>query len=184
MTTHHNENADVTSETEEPSKSQRKKEMHELQQLGKQLAHLNEKTRLRLDLDPVLFTALQDYHRIKVPNALKRQMQFIGKLLQKSDVDGIIKKLDAIAHESQRKKQLGPVVDEWCKRLLEDDNDIQSFIDAFPQCDRQHLRNLIRTTRKKTNNPEALEKKRLFSYLNNIMSENLATQRPPLPEHK
>ncbi len=68
-----------------PSKSQRKREMHSLQALGKELAELSQaqfQRLLSLRLDPDLAEALQHYREIDGHEAKRRQLQYIGKVMR------------------------------------------------------------------------------------------------------
>ena len=68
-----------------PSKSARKREYLALQKLGEQLLTVKESDLLSMDLDEELLAAIQDARRIKSHGALRRQKQFIGKLMRGID---------------------------------------------------------------------------------------------------
>ncbi|MGZ5175127.1 MAG: ribosome biogenesis factor YjgA, partial [Burkholderiales bacterium] len=70
---------------ESPSKTQRKKQMHELQDLGTELVDLNEQQLAAIDLPESLLEAVMEARRISKFEARRRQMQYIGKLMRSID---------------------------------------------------------------------------------------------------
>ncbi|HLT25185.1 MAG TPA: ribosome biogenesis factor YjgA [Zeimonas sp.] len=75
---------------DKPSKTQRKREMHELQALGERLAALDDDEIARLPIDERLADALREARRIRSREARRRQLQFIGRLMRSvDDVDAL-----------------------------------------------------------------------------------------------
>jgi len=72
-----------------PSKSARKREYLALQKLGEDLVTLRESDLLSLDLDEDLLEAVMEARRIKKHGALRRQKQYIGKLMGRVDPEPI-----------------------------------------------------------------------------------------------
>ena len=68
-----------------PSKSARKREYLALQQLGEELLTLKEPDLLSMQLDDELLDAVLEARRIKAHGALRRQKQYIGKLMRHID---------------------------------------------------------------------------------------------------
>ena len=68
-----------------PSKSARKREYLALQQLGEELLTLKEPDLLGMQLDDELLDAVLEARRIKAHGALRRQKQYIGKLMRNID---------------------------------------------------------------------------------------------------
>src|SRR5687767_6835695 len=64
-----------------PSKTQRKKQMLELQELGSQLVELPEAQVAAMGLDPALEQAVTEAKRMKSHEAKRRQLQYIGRLM-------------------------------------------------------------------------------------------------------
>lgn len=79
-----------------PSKSARKREYLALQKLGEELLTVKESDLLSMDLDEDLLAALQDARRIKSHGALRRQKQFIGKLMRSIDPEPIRTALERV----------------------------------------------------------------------------------------
>src|ERR687895_594784 len=68
-----------------PSKTQRKREMHELQALGAELTELNDEQLSSMHLPEHLMDAVLDARRMSKHEARRRQLQFIGKLMRTVD---------------------------------------------------------------------------------------------------
>ena len=72
-----------------PSKSARKREYLALQKLGEELLTVKESDLLGIDLDEDLREALLEARKIKSRGALRRQKQYIGKLMRQIDPEPI-----------------------------------------------------------------------------------------------
>ena len=68
-----------------PSKSARKREYLALQKLGEELLTLREADLLAIELDKDLREAVLEARQIKSRGALRRQKQYIGKLMRRID---------------------------------------------------------------------------------------------------
>jgi ribosome-associated protein len=138
-------------EDDRPSKSQLKRDMDALQLLGEELLTLPEKRVAALDLPESLLDAIKDGRRIVAGTARsgkKRHLQLIGKLMRQVDPEPI---RQAVAEfklgRAQDSLELHQA-ERWRVRLVEDDNALQGFLDAFDEVDTQQLRSLIRAARK------------------------------------
>ena len=135
-------------EDEWVSKTQMKKQMNDLQALGMELTKLSSDTLKKIGLDEELFEAIATYKRITSNSALKRQAQFIGRLMRDTDpapIEAYLAKLrgDNAAHNAFLQR-----VEQARTRLLADDGAITQFMADFPQADAGKLRTLIRNTKK------------------------------------
>ena len=74
---------------EDKSKTQLKKEMHELQALGKQLVELPVERIKSIEIPEKLAEALLFAKTIKKHGALKRQLHYIGALMRDVDANPI-----------------------------------------------------------------------------------------------
>lgn len=160
----------------EQSKSQRKREMQELQALGESLLALKEQRLASFPLSENLRKALADYHRISKHEARRRQMQYIGRLMRSEDHDGIAAAFEEIDQERRRSVQHEKLADEWRNRLLEGEADvITEFVDAYPNTDRQALRQLVRnaTGEQKAGKPPS-QSRRLFRLIRTILADHSA----------
>ena len=135
-------------EDEWVSKTQMKKQMNDLQALGMELTKLSGDTLKKIGLDEELFEAIATYKKITSNSALKRQAQFIGRLMRDTDpapIEAFLAKLrgDNTAHNAFLQR-----VEQARTRLLADDGAITQFMADFPQADAGKLRTLIRNTKK------------------------------------
>ena len=133
---------------ERPSKTQRKKASHELQDLGEALVALPESRLETLAIPETLRDAVREHRRTRTHEGRRRQMQYIGKLMRGADVEPIRQAVtdmqlgrakDALAlHEAER----------WRTELIANDDDVTRFMEVHAGVDVQHLRDLIRNARK------------------------------------
>ncbi|HFC8522002.1 TPA: ribosome biogenesis factor YjgA [Neisseria subflava] len=135
-------------EDEWVSKTQMKKQMNDLQALGMELTKLSSDTLKKIGLDEELFEAIATYKKITSNGALKRQAQFIGRLMRDTDpapIESFLAKLrgDNTAHNAFLQR-----VEQARSRLLADDGAVTQFMADFPQADAGKLRTLIRNTKK------------------------------------
>lgn len=135
-------------EDEWVSKTQMKKQMNDLQALGMELTKLSSDTLKKIGLDEELFEAIATYKKITSNSALKRQAQFIGRLMRDTNpapIEAYLAKLrgDNAAHNAFLQR-----VEQARIRLLADDGAITQFMADFPQADAGKLRTLIRNTKK------------------------------------
>src|SRR5205823_2683499 len=131
-----------------PSKMQLKKASHELQDLGEALVALPDDRLADLDMDESLLEAIREYRGTRSHEGQRRQMQYIGKLMRRADVEPLREAVaamqlgrakDALAlHEAER----------WRNELIASDDALTRFSAAHPGADLQQLRSLIRAARK------------------------------------
>jgi ribosome-associated protein len=141
--------ADETPDDERPpSKSQVKREMHALRDLGAALIELNPARLAEIDMPDTLRNAVLEAQRITAHGGKKRQMQYIGKLMRDVDPAPIQAKLDVWSGQSRLATAQMHLVERWRDRLLADDAALTELLAAHPQADSQQLRNLIRNTKR------------------------------------
>ena len=78
------------------SKTQRKKAVHLLQALGEELVELNDGELAAIELPEALRDAVIAARRITKFEAKRRQLQYIGKLMRRVEVEPIRAALDAM----------------------------------------------------------------------------------------
>lgn len=130
------------------SKTQRKKEMLELQALGVALVDLPESQLGALGLADGLKAAVLDAKRIRSHEARRRQLQYIGRLMREVDPAPIRARLDALAGSSAQAAAQHRRLEAWRERLLADDTALTEFATEYPAADLQKMRALIRNSRK------------------------------------
>ncbi|MDH5233238.1 MAG: DUF615 domain-containing protein [Gammaproteobacteria bacterium] len=126
-----------------PSKSQLKREAHAAQALGEALVKLKVSQLESLDLDEDLLRALKDAQKIKSYGALKRQIQYIGKIMRRLDVAAVEQRYQAFLQPHQQEVALFHEIETWRDRIIEQgDEAIQAFVQQYDQAQRQTLRQL------------------------------------------
>lgn len=126
------------------SKSQLKREMHALQALGKAVVELPPKDLAKIPLPDELAEAVAQARSINSHGALKRQLQFIGRLMRNVDPEPIQQALEAIRLTGQQSSARFHAVEHWRDRILaEGQPALDEFVGQQPQADRQQLRQLM-----------------------------------------
>ncbi|MEZ5525201.1 MAG: ribosome biogenesis factor YjgA [Pseudomonadales bacterium] len=157
---------------EEKSKSQLKREVEALQELGKRLTGLNDEQLGQVPMPDTLERAIREYKRLKKGEALRRQLQYIGRLMRSLEeteieaIDQTIKRFDASQVEHAQRFHL---LENWRDRLLNDKDALTDYLGQHPLADAQHLRQLIRNAQKEQAQQKNLGSvRKLFRYLRDI----------------
>jgi ribosome-associated protein len=158
-------------EEERPSKTQRKKQMHELQTLGERLVALNASQLDEVDLPQRLRAAVDDAKRFTRHEARRRQMQYIGRLMRDVDAEPIREKLkiwDGLSHEHVARQHR---IERWRERLMEDDGALAQLATERPGLDTQRLRSLVRSAREELADGRPPHSRReLFRFLRELLA--------------
>ncbi len=131
-----------------PSKSQLKRESHELQDLGEALVALPQDRLVGLDISEGLLDAVQQYKKTKSHEGRRRQMQYIGKLMRKNEVDAIREAVTAMQLGHAKDSLALHEAERWRAELVASDDALTRWSAAHPSGDLQQLRSLIRAARK------------------------------------
>jgi ribosome-associated protein len=126
------------------SKTQRKKNMQDLQTLGEALIALPDEHLRALAMPERLFDALCDYKKTKSHEGRRRQMQFIGKLMRSAEEAPLREAVAAFELGAARNTLDLHRAEAWRSRLLADPEGVTAWMQAFPETDLVHLRTLIR----------------------------------------
>ena len=155
---------------DEISKSQRKRDSTALQKLGAALVSLKASQLEQLHLPESLLAAVMEAKRLTKHEAIRRQMQYIGRIMRSVDAAPIQNQIDAWNGVNDQEIAKQHQLERWRDRLVEDDGVLAEFIAHYPACDAQPLRTLIRNTRKErlANKPPA-NFRALFRMLREIM---------------
>src|SRR5882672_10652129 len=132
----------------EISKTQRKREMQALQNLGEELVALSPDKLAGLGLPTRLLDAVLEAKRISKFGALRRQMQYVGRLMRDADADVIRSQLDVWKGTSVTETARLHAIERWRTRLVGDELALGELLDQFPRADAQRLRSLIRNVRR------------------------------------
>ncbi len=131
------------------SKSQKKRDMLALQDLGEELVKLSVESIKKLDLPEQLLTAVLDAKRIPTSKhgGFKRQMQYIGKVMRNVEAAPIAEKLSEMKAPNKKQTALHHLAERWRERMLEDETAVGGFLNEFPEVDRAMLEQHIRGTK-------------------------------------
>ena len=129
----------------EKSKTQIKRELHALVELGERLTTLKPDTLARLPLTDPLRKALADASKHTAHIARKRHMSFVGKLMRDQDTDAILAVIEQLDSSTRQYNERFHGLERWRDRLVDgNDEDLERFVQEYPETDRQQLRSLIR----------------------------------------
>jgi ribosome-associated protein len=135
-------------EAEFVSRTKKKQTAEELQRLGVALVALPPAQLDELALPAILLAAVLEAQRITSHGALRRQVQFIGKVMRKIDPEPVRTALAAISGSSAAARARHQRLEQWRERLLADDGALTAFATERPGADLQAMRALIRNARK------------------------------------
>jgi ribosome-associated protein len=157
------------------SKTQRKRECDALQQLGEELLTLKNDELDSFDLPDDLYDAIRAAKKIRQHGALKRQKQFIGRLMRTVDAEQVEQRLNAIRHKDDINNAQFKRMEKWRDRILDEgDTAINELVNEYPDADRQQLRQLYRNAmnEQKNNKPPA-SARQLFKYIREVTEQPL-----------
>jgi len=156
---------------EPTSKSQRKRDLDELKQLGSELLTFSDDALRQLMLPETLLEALRTAQKIRAHGAQKRQLQYIGKLLRDVDATPIRDAIESRDRQHATHTREFHRLEALRDQLLTGDNTALSGAMAlFPRADRQHLRKLVRQARNEREQKQPPRASRqLFRYLRELL---------------
>lgn len=158
-----------------PSKTEQKKAMERLQALGERLAGLGTQKLKKLPISETLFVALEELKRLKAHEAVRRQKQYIGKLMREENEEAILNVLNPLANPLLN-KQMELLVE---RLLSQGDPAINDVVRRYPAAERHTLRQHVRAALKEqaaiTGQPEEQKtdtehpaRKKLLMYLREV----------------
>jgi ribosome-associated protein len=133
---------------ERASKTRRKQASHELQDLGEAVIALPEERLAALDIPETLLDAIRDYKRTKTFEGQRRQMQYIGKLMRRTDPEPIRQAVAELQLGRARDSLALHQAEGWRAALIKDDEALTRWAAEHPATDVQQLRSLVRNARK------------------------------------
>ncbi|TQV80168.1 DUF615 domain-containing protein [Exilibacterium tricleocarpae] len=160
-------------ETQPKSKTQLKKEMQALQDLGTALVGLSDKQLAQIPLEGELAEAIHQARRIRHREGKRRQLQFIGKLMRNTDVTAIDSAYKALMEKNHHHIRRQHLTEQWRDRLIAEGNPaVTVFLQEYPHGDSQHLRQLVRgASKEKAHNKPPAQARKLFRYLLEVIGE-------------
>jgi ribosome-associated protein len=131
-----------------PSKTQLKKQMLDLQELGETLTTLTREQLDQLELPEILRDALEELARVGKHEATRRHMQYIGKLMRDLDPVPIRAQIERWESGTRANKAIFKSAERWRERMLVEDGALGEYLVAQPDADRTLLAELIVKARK------------------------------------
>jgi len=159
-----------------PSRSQLKRDMHELQQLGADLAALGERVVKEAGLSPEVEKALLRIKTIPKHEAKRRHMQYVGKLMRTFDTTHVSEIVEAAKQGHTVKTAEFHQLEKIRDALVGGDDELlQQLFDAHPE-QGQRLRQLVLNARREKAKEKTPKNSRaLFKFLRAL---------PPIEEEK
>ncbi len=165
--------------TDEPTRTDLKRESTELQKLGEDLLTLRADLMTKLELPDKLADGVAEAKRITNFEGKRRQMQFIGKqmrLLTPEKHAEIRAALEEQHMPSAKETLVLHQAEQWRDRLIAEDDAVGQWLNLSPGTDSQQLRSLVRQARKdaKPEKPgEALRHGRAYRDIFQLVREAL-----------
>lgn len=131
-----------------PSKTRRKQQMHALQALGERLVKLPAQQLARLTLPEDLAHAVDEARRTRSHEGLRRQLQYVGKLMRSVDAEAIEKALAIDDDVHQHAVHLMHRAEHWRDGLLDGSLSLTDFIAQHPGAAQQNLPALLSQARR------------------------------------
>jgi len=117
---------------EGPSKSQRKRDMLALQQIGESLLPLADERLERLPISPELIDAVRIAREIRAHEGRRRQLQYIGRLMRDVDADALRAALADETREHRVATAVMHAAERWRERIVADDQVLRNWLDQYP----------------------------------------------------
>jgi ribosome-associated protein len=154
------------------SKTQIKREVLELKDLGREIVGLPEKLLQKLPLSEDMLDAVLEARSMS-RGALQRQLRYIAGLVPNEDVDAIRKALEQLRQPHHRQVREFQQLEHWRDRLLAGDEELPNELaQRFPQADRQRMRQLARNAaREREQNKPPKSARALFQYLSELSGQ-------------
>ena len=144
----HPDDSDEQDLPERPSKSQKKRDAHALQALGKELVALSAEQLKRIDMPDNLRIAIAEAQRTRSHEGLRRQMQYVGKVMRGVDTGPLTEALDVIRGLSAAAVAREHMLERMRERLMADEQVLGDIAAQWPGADLTRLRTLRRNAQR------------------------------------
>ncbi|MGQ5524853.1 ribosome biogenesis factor YjgA [Chitinimonas sp. PSY-7] len=154
------------------SKSAMKREVEALQDLGVQLIALSKGQLKKLNLPDTLLTAIKDAQKITANGAIKRQRQYIGRLMRDVDPVPIQAFLDSLRGDNDRLNAWFHQLERQRDELIASDEAVAKLIAEHRDIDIQQLRTMVRNARaERAANKPPKHFRALFQFIKELSTE-------------
>lgn len=165
-----------------PSKSQLKREMTALQELGEELVEQPKDRVKRVPMPEDVREAILECQKIRDHEGRRRQMQYVGRkmrTLEEDEIAAIRRVLDSWKGASKAETAALHALERRREKLLADDQALTALMEQHPEADVQHLRTLIRNARKEqAENKPPKAYRELFQILKQLQAPTTASEEP------
>jgi ribosome-associated protein len=170
----------INEETGIVSKSQRKRDAKELKALASELIGLSTSRFACMPLEEPIREAVEEARQIRSNVARKRQLQFIAKLLRRTDTTVIFESIEAFNNEARQLTARQHRCEAWRDFLLESgDTALGRLLERRLEVDTQSIRQLIRNALREAERGKPPAASRALFRLLRDMDKNAPL--PPLP---
>lgn len=155
-------------DAELPTKSQAKREMQALRELAAALGELPNDRISTLPASAEFLEGLLALKQLNEGEPRKRQIHYLGRRLLEEDEQSLQRELNALQSGTAEHARRLHMAERWRERLLEEGKSaLTAFIQAFPDTDRQHLRQLVSKAAKQDSAPTDRNspRRRLYRYI-------------------
>lgn len=156
------------------SKTQRKAEADAQQMIGKKLIALPNDRLKKLNLSETLYGAVMEAKRLTANGAIRRQLQYIGRLMRDTEIEPILEQLSRWDGKNNEENARFHMLERWRDRLIEESSTTQSdalqeFVTNYPHVEIQQIRTLSRNAHKENAaNKPPKSSRELFKLLREI----------------
>jgi ribosome-associated protein len=155
------------------SKTRRKRQARDLQDLGAALTRLREDQLARLELPDDLRQAVLECRRMTKHEAIRRQMQYLGRMMRSLDAEPIAAQLEALHAPSHQETALFHRAERWRTDIMADPAAADRFAHDFPGADAGRLRELAAAAARERGAAAPPQREReLFRMINTIMQDH------------
>jgi len=154
-----------------PSKTKLKAEADAQQALGVRLSELPKDKLEKLNLPEDVLTAVLETKKITANGAVRRQRQYLGRLMREIDTAPILDQLARWDGKHTAENAYFQGLERWRDRLINEPNSLAELMAAYPNTESQRIRTLIRNAQKEllTNKPPK-NSRELFKLLRELIN--------------
>ncbi|HRG61802.1 MAG: DUF615 domain-containing protein [Neisseriales bacterium] len=155
------------------SRTKRKEQVEALQDLGVELVKTSKEKLAKLDLPANLFEAIKMAQKITANGAIRRQYQYIGKLMRQVDAEAIQSRLEYLNGDDVKSTQIFHLSEKWRDELLNSGDEVlDRFSATYSNFDIGELRSLLRAVRKERELQQNRNFTKLFRLIRTIIEGN------------
>lgn len=167
------------------SKSQKKREMLALQELGEALTKYAPARLKKIPMSDALREALNEMHRITANGARARQLQYIGKLMRTEELAPIRAGLEVLSGKSHSETARMHRLEALRERFLEDETMLTELGNLYPAADLHRLRQLRRNAiKERAENRPPRAYREIFQILREFEEVGGGTEHPHHNSHE